>query len=63
MAQELDRDPAEMGAVSDDLIAQHYSLGDLFTEAIAFWRRGAMWLSHDLPMKKRLRCCNPPSQS
>jgi hypothetical protein len=41
VAQELSRHPAETSAVSDDLIAQHYSLGDAHLEAIRHWRRGA----------------------
>ena len=41
IAGELCRHPAEAVAVSDDLIAQHYSLGDAPLEAIKFWRRGA----------------------
>ena len=41
VAQELSRHPAEIVEVSDDLIAQHYSLGDAPLEAIKFWRRGA----------------------
>jgi len=41
VALELSRHPAETGTVSDDLIAQHYSLGQSHLEAIRFWRRGA----------------------
>jgi class 3 adenylate cyclase len=41
VALELSRHPAETGTVSDDLIAQHYSLGESHLEAIRFWRRGA----------------------
>lgn len=41
VAHELSRHPAEIVDVSDDLIAQHYSLGAAPLEAIKFWRRGA----------------------
>ncbi len=41
VARELSRHPAGTVAVSNDLIAQHYSLGDAPLEAIKFWRRGA----------------------
>jgi class 3 adenylate cyclase/tetratricopeptide (TPR) repeat protein len=41
VAQELSRHPAGTIAASDDLIAQHYSLGGAPLEAISFWRRGA----------------------
>jgi tetratricopeptide (TPR) repeat protein len=41
VARELSHHPAETVAVSDDLIAQHYSLGEAPLEAIKFWRRGA----------------------
>jgi predicted negative regulator of RcsB-dependent stress response len=41
VARELARHPAETGAVSDDLIAQHYALGEASMDAIACWRRGA----------------------
>ncbi|HEV3493519.1 MAG TPA: AAA family ATPase [Reyranella sp.] len=41
VARELARHPAETGAVSDDLVAQHYALGEASMDAIACWRRGA----------------------
>jgi hypothetical protein len=41
VAQELASNPAEIGVVNDDLVAQHYSLGDSPESAIAFWRSGA----------------------
>jgi len=41
VARELSRHSAEIIEVSDDLIAQHYSLGAAPLEAIKFWRRGA----------------------
>jgi class 3 adenylate cyclase/tetratricopeptide (TPR) repeat protein len=41
VARALARHPTETGGTSDDLIAQHYSLGDAPMDAIAHWRRGA----------------------
>ena len=41
VARELGNHPQETGAPSDDLVAQHYSLGGAPLEAIEHWRRGA----------------------
>ena len=41
VAREFSRHPADTIEMSDDLIAQHYSLGKAPLEAIQFWRRGA----------------------
>jgi class 3 adenylate cyclase/tetratricopeptide (TPR) repeat protein len=41
VAQEFSRHPVDTIDMSDDLIAQHYSLGRAPLEAVKFWRRGA----------------------
>jgi tetratricopeptide (TPR) repeat protein len=40
-ARELAGPAAEVGEATDDLIAQHYSRGEAYAEAIVFWQRGA----------------------
>ncbi len=41
IASELALPSTESTAATDDLIAQHYSLGGAHRQALAFWRRGA----------------------
>jgi class 3 adenylate cyclase/tetratricopeptide (TPR) repeat protein len=41
VAGELTGPPSEIVDASDDLIAQHYSRGEAYPEAVVFWQRGA----------------------
>ena len=41
VARELAAHPAEAGAASDEVIAQHFALGDQHLEAIRYWQSGA----------------------
>jgi predicted ATPase/class 3 adenylate cyclase len=41
IASELAQPSAEVAAATDDLIAQHYSLGGAHRQALTHWRRGA----------------------
>lgn len=41
VARELSTHPSEAGATSDEVIAQHFALGDEQLEAIRYWQSGA----------------------
>jgi class 3 adenylate cyclase len=73
VAQELSGHPGETGAASDDLIAQHFSLGGQHLEAIRYWQSGAnnaiarsaneeatAMLQSALDSLKKLRGTQPP---